>query len=307
MKFSNLIEIAGTRAVSRAKFLYPVARSVIGVSDSARLSKIARQKSPVFVVYSQGRVGSTAIYNALLKSDLGMPLFHLHTLSSSGADEMIANHRRKGQVVERNHLLSRKIARVFEELDPEADHSQRWKVLSIFRDPLAIMLSLKMKHATQDLRMFEEGSNSTADFDPMVSHVRASFEKDDPYNWEVARWMDTVLPSELGLDPFSEPFDHSKGYQIIQSGRFDLAILKFENMAKNFRACVEDLVGHEVPDLKLVYDNVHRDRQFDEAHKYLKENLKLPRAFCERMYSTPVSEKLYSEEDRLALIKKWSD
>ena len=306
MKSLKKIEIMGSRAVTALPFIYPAARSVVSLFDSLQLNRIQKGNVPLFLVYQQGRVGSTAVYNALARSDLDMPLFHIHTISDEGAERMKKQAIEDGRHIDRNIILSKKMARTFQSMPPPADAGQKWRVLTVFRDPIAIMLSLKIMHADEQMKVLGTNDAGEASYEILLNHIKSSFEADDPYNWEVAQWIDQILSKELDIDPFATDFDYSKGYAIAETEKVRLALLKFERMRDAFNPCVEDLVGHQVTGLELAHENVHRNRDFDEAHTYLKANLRLSEDFCNRIYSTRLMQRFYSDSERNALIERWT-
>ena len=305
MKSMKKLEVAGTRAIAKIPFAYSAARALIGVADTYQVNRIARNRTPVFLVYQQGRVGSTAAYNALARSDLDLPLFHLHSLSKARTEKLMEHTMAKRNRVNRNGLLSLKLGPVFDALTPTDDPAEKWKVLAIFRDPVSIMLSLRaMKYSGGENGPDPEaGSEETRQ--QLLAEMKASFEADDPSKWEVVRWFEDVLPEELGIDPFSDAFDHDKGYLIVENNKLRFAALKFEQMNDVFNDCIEELLGKKVGNLGIAHENIHRNKSFDQAHQVLKSELKLSGEFLDRLYSTRLMQHYYSDEERAAFTQRW--
>lgn len=305
MNALKLLEFAGTRALKRLPFLYSTAARGIGLVDSVSLAINEWNSKPLLLVYQQGRVASTSVYEALARSQSGLSVFHLHTISAQRADEIVARSRESGIRLDRNIILAKKVAQSLGRRRQRGRLSRPFKVVTIFREPVGIMLSLKMLNAQQSfadsLAMGSIPSPQEA-----LEQVKASLERDDPSGWAIGNWFEEVLQEELGVDVFSVPFDHKNGFTLIETKEFDLVLLKYEMLKTSFSPAITALLGNEPPGLELRYSNVHRNDPFDEAHAYIKENLRLSQEFCERAYSTRFMQHFYSEEERKQLFLRWT-
>lgn len=294
------LELLGTRLVASAPVVYPVARRLIGAVDRVRVARIGWSAEPAIIVYQQGRVGSTSVYNALLRSDLGLPVLHLHTLSAEEARRQIDAARADGGVAPRNVFLSRKLARVFEaDTAAEAAGGEKWRVLSIFRDPLAILVSLVMMDPKTGKRPGETN-------DAFVTRLADRLAGDDPTGYQILRWIGETLSAEVGIDPYAVPFDHAAGFTTYRAGNRRLVLLKFERMNEVFPDAVEALVDRVPAGLEMRHENIHRDRAKDDLAAHVRASLKLPRDYVERVYDTPFARHFYTEEERRAMIARWT-
>jgi len=299
------LEFAGTRALKRVPFLYSTATKGVGLFDSASLAINEWRSKPLLLVYQQGRVASTSVYEALARAQSGLSVFHLHTLSAQRADEVAARSKESGTRLDRNIILAKKVARSLDRRRQRGGLAQPFKVVTIFREPIGIMLSLKMMDAQQSFADISAMGTLPSPQDAL-EHVKASLERDDPSGWAIGNWFEEVLQEELSIDVFSTPFDHKNGFTLIGNNEFDLVLLKYEMLKTSLTPAITALLGQEPPGLELRYSNVHRNDPFDEIHAYIKENLRLSQEFCERAYSTRFMQHFYSDEEREQLCLRWT-
>lgn len=295
MSILKRIEFAGTRALKRAPFLYVAATRVIGMADSAVLSLAEMRGRPLLIVYQQGRVASTSVYEALVRARPGMPVFRLHTLSAERAQATVDRWYRKGGPVARNLILSGKVARSLERRRARGGSAPPLKIVTIFRDPIAVMLSLSFFRARQAMpELF--AAESDAAREEALAITRSTLEGDDPSGWETGRWLDEVLNAELGIDVYETPFDHRRGFSLRRSPDFDLALIKFERLGTALTEATGTLIGSDRPAPDLRRANIHRVREFTRTEDHIKRHLTLSGAFCDRAYSTRFMQHFYSGE-----------
>ena len=301
----RILEFLGVRLVVRMPITYRAGAFFIGVADSILLKVYERWKKSYVIVYQQGRVGSTSVYEALSKHQAQYPVFHLHTMSLSHATRLIEGKKKQNSKIDRNVILSKKVALSIRSGCERNLEPPRHKIITIVREPIGLMLSLIFMRGKTSLQEFLGVED---DLHGLKSAVlfKERLERDDPAQWMINRWFEEVLPSELGVDLLSRESIGGNGFGIFRSSRYDICVLKFERLNESFGDAMSEFLGLSMDHAKLEIANIHGDKKYHDLHRYLKGNLKLSSDFCRRAYSTPTMQHFYSEAEREVLIEKWS-
>lgn len=289
--------------INSGPLVYNLSRAVSSVIDGVQINKLVKSGTPFVLIYQQGRVASTSVYESMRSINLPYPIYHVHTLSIDRAQNEISKLKQQGGKVYRHLFVGEKLAREMKKLD-WSQQQEPWKVVSIFRDPIEIMLSLYFLNIENDPNgLLTKVENS--DKDSVVKYFENLFENSDPAGWEVCNWYDNIFLDEMGVDVYKFPFDKGKGYTVINTKQFDILLIRFEDINNAYRQGVATLFNLDATDLNLKHMNLHRNDKYNDMHKYVKKNLKLSRAFCEKVYSTKLMKHFYSPEHIQELTKKW--
>lgn len=293
------IELTITRALNgSSSTLYNVARWARCFIDKRLIDRHSTCNKPFTVIYQQGRVASTSVYESLCNVGLCNPIYHVHTLSATNAQKQIDAAKASKQKAFRHLYVGKMLSAAL--VTHKAQHEALpWKVISIVRDPLAIMISLHFLNIKADSNAFSSDAKALAHFESM-------FSQDDPTNWAICTWFDNVFLDELGVDVYQHPFNTEKGFSIIKEDKLDILILRFDDLNQAFKnGCAEFFAASEKL-FNLKHANVHKNTQYDERLSYIKKNLKVPRDFCNKVYSTKLMKHFYSPAQIEALTAKWA-
>lgn len=299
------LEFIGTRVITKAPALYNIANLAISAFDDAVLKTSEVKGTPLVLVYQQGRVGSTSVYEALSSGQNKFPVFHLHTLSFDRANSIIHERRLSKSRIDRNIFLAKKVAASIERRRLMGRDSAPHKLVVIFREPIGLMISLIFMHGEKNFLKNFDGNN-VSNYEKALSCIKGRLEADDPSGWAVNRWLEEILPSEIGIDPFFSDFDIHEGFGISRNKELDLCLLKFERLDTSFNKAVGSLLRIDMGHINLRHSNVHKNAKYDRLHQFVKENLELSVDFCRRAYDTRTMRHFYSEKEREALIAKWA-
>ena len=301
----KFVDFKATRWLANSSpSIYNIARWLRCFFDKIYIDWSIYKNKPFVLIYQQGRVASTSVYESVCAVNLPYPVFHVHTVSAQRAQKRIAMAKKNKTRVDRNLVVGRLVGEAIER-NKGKNGSEPWKVISIFRDPISIIMSLHFMNIDRHLQGVSTG-NGRIDKMAVMQHFERLFANDDPSGWAIVNWFDDVFLEELGVDVYSHQFEYKKGYTIINDLRFNILLLKFENLASAFKYGAAKLLNVESQRLNLLHSNIHRDRRYDEVHKYVKKNFKLSRSICEKVYSTKFMKHFYSEDEIEELIRKWS-
>jgi hypothetical protein len=114
------------------------------------------------------------------------------------------------------------------------------------------------------------------------------------------------LKGYLGINPLELPFDHQRGFQVMETRRGRLLLLRQENFDRLPEALAELLT---VPDIlfKIPRVNAAEDKKIAAAYKELAPALRFPREFVESVYSDPYATTFYTPKERQIFAARWSE
>lgn len=119
-------------------------------------------------------------------------------------------------------------------------------------------------------------------------------------------WMAHEIESYLGVNVMREGFDHKQGYQVMETKRGRLLVVRQENLD-----CLPQALGEllSVPaDLfKMVRVNVAAEKTIGRHYQELGRTLRFPKSFVERVYADPYAVTFYSPEERRKFVAQWSE
>jgi len=293
------IEFKITRNLTgSSSFIYNVARWVRCLIDKALINKVTLSNKPFIIIYQQGRVASTSIYESLYDSNLTFPIYHIHTISAVSAQKQITAAKLSNRKVFRHLYVGKMLSNALIKHKTRND-TVPWKVISIVRDPLAIMVSLHFLNAKKDSNIFSSNEST-------LKHFELLFSTNDPSKWAICTWFDDVFYDELGIDVYQHPFNTETGYTIIKEGKLDILLLRFDELSQAFKNGCSELFEVDKERFNLKHANVHKNTQYDERLSYVKKHLKIPREFCNKIYATKLAKHFYSPNQIEELTAKWA-
>jgi hypothetical protein len=302
MNLIKKLDQLSTRYITNSNALvYNAVRSVRCKLDKYKLSGYIDKKIPLTLVYQQGRVGSTSVYEALQSAQLGHPVYHVHTIDSDNASKQIYKQKIRKEKVYRNLFIGKYLG----DLISSGRKTQKWNIVCIFRDPIAVVMSLYFMNAKSS---FKGTLNDEGTIDPSLAmeHLRTLFENDDPNDWAVVNWFDTIFYHEVGVNVYDYKFDYDKGYVVIETEEYRIILLKLESLKEQFSAAMADFYNTDETKFALKVANVHRDQKQDEVHQIVKKDFELTQKNCQKVYQTKFVEHFYSPSEIELLAKKWT-
>jgi hypothetical protein len=262
----------------------------------------AHQNQPI-VVYQMGKVGSSSIVASLKALKLDRPVYHVHSLAPAG----IENGKRMYKRIFRNaqgtdfrragHLFASEYLR---KRMAGLRRGERWKIVSLVRDPVAINVSGFFQIVDHYVPRFSERYNAgSANIDDAIRAFLAEFDHE-----EVLTWFDVELKSTLGLDVFSQPFPKSEGYGIYRAEHAEALILRLEDINRCASEAFERFLDLEEFHLQTV--NVAEGKSYEAAYREFKKRIKLPNCYLEKIYGSRYAKHFYTDEEITAFRARWS-
>ncbi len=246
------------------------------------------------IVYQMGKVGSTSIYHALLNLNLDVPVYHSHRLSNLEAIE-----KRTRQEMDSTRNPPIKLADEFRLREIFLRHPKwRWAVISGVRDPITHTLSIffynHSAYFAERNALYARGEISLAQATELF------FQKLPIYGGD---WFQTQLEPVFGVDVYAQPFPHARGYDIYASARARVLVLRFEDLKRQFKPALQDLLGLE--QLELPHTNLSESQGYGELYRDFVRQVKLPRAWVDEMLSKRYAQHFYTQQELEASRARW--
>lgn len=196
--------------------------------------------TPDVLVYQPGKVGSTTLYQSLLKA--GINCIHVHRFWYDKMDIYVKENMKAA-------------------ID-ELKKKDELKIITAVRDPIARILSSFMQNYFRDIA--NEGISNLKD--GLIGFIknRVTCEFD---------WFDNNIKRNFGIDILEYDFDKSRGYGIIEEHNIKILILTMEKMNEN-----EDIIREfvDIPDFKLENYNVGEEKEYKWIYEGIKKNMLIP-------------------------------
>lgn len=277
--------------------------------DDRRFRRRVPPGGPPVVVFQMGSVGSSAVHGALEGRLGGRPLFHVHSLTDRGVERLERIYREharaRGATAVDDHLLASRYLRRRRRKRPE----ERWKVVTLTRDPVARNLSSFFNAYPllfPDLA-FDDGAGSDREARERMSRrpVEAlervfleRFEHERPL-----RWFDWELEPVTGVRVYERPFPKERGWDVYEGDRADVLLIRQEDLEARGPEALGRFLGVELR--RLGRRNTAGDKAYADAYRAFKERLRLPRSYEERMYGSRYARHFYREDEIARFRARW--
>jgi hypothetical protein len=271
------------------------------------------------IIFQSGKVGSLSVQKSLEEAckALGIPvavsygqdtrqeganaagqvvIYHTHALNHLDEREQFVRQIRENP--QDDLELIRKWRSLRQEIDDHPD--QRWNIINLVRDPVAIKVSALFQVLYQHIPDWEErlkaGRLSMADLDKLF------YGKEEFGFTRLDRWHDEQIKAIWGLDVFEVPFAREKGYQIYETGKVRLMILRLEDLNRVAGKAFEEFLG--LKDFKVVSTNVGEDKSYSALYNEFKKR-PLSVEYVEQGYQTRFARHFYSPEEIAVFRDRW--
>ncbi len=289
--------------------------------STARLYSLARLHlapagRPV-LVYTMGKVGSTAVAEYIESSGVGYTIYHLHwlvpeRLRLDEATFKTAVKKHRGTALERRlrpqyiwqgQYLSGRVQR-------PAPGGGKWKVITLIRDPVARNVSSFF----ENMELFEYDYVSKMQFgreEHLVAELMELFREKYIDGSEAAdvdadplTWFDEELKAVFDVDVFGKDFPVGQGFDIYDAPLADVLLIRLEDLGACIGAALERFLGLEAAGLQR--RNVGADKDYAPLYRRFLDTFKIPDAYLDRVYGSKVSRHFYTDEELAKFRSRWS-
>lgn len=245
-----------------------------------------RQRNSFFLVYTLGKVGSSTIYATLKRNLPGVPVHHVHFLSS----EYLEVRLPQANEYFRKHIaLGRRIL-----ADIDKHRGKRIKIITMVREPVQRDVSA----------MFQTWRGRFGDV-PFEAKTNAELIADlKGRNFHhTLTWFDDEFKAWTGIDIFTLPFDRERGFSIHRTERFDILVLKLEKLNDCYAAAMREFIGLDLSRLELA--NIGEEKLSRDKLKSLAAEIRFSPAELDAVYGSRYMQHFFTPEEISNYRAKW--
>ncbi len=174
--------------------------------------------------------------------------------------------------------------------------NKRWKIISLAREPIARNISSYFHFTVTNFPIWKK-THDTALF---IDYFKREHRK-----YSVFHWFDFEIVKFLGIDIYSKLFDYEAGYTIYSNEKFDLLIIRTEDIDHSAKKALEEFL--DINDLEIKTKNLGVDRSKESAHMYPKfiQEIKFSDEYLDEVYNSKYAQYFYTEDEINKFRKRW--
>lgn len=240
------------------------------------------------LVYTMSKVGTTSVALSLVEQGVH-PVFHMHYLRPENIiPRFIA--RIAGPHSQYTAPLAYRIYKEF------ILGQRKINVITAVREPLSRNISSFFQMGYRFFKSEQEFLNAS------FEELRELYFDVFPAN-EGESWFDFELSPALGVDVYSEPFDHKKGYALFENKNIRLLVLKIETDDLLKEIVVKRFLNLER--FKLNRKNDSSEKAYKNKYSFFKRNIVFSESYLDEVYGSRYVRHFYSPREIEAFRKRW--
>ena len=269
----------------------------------------ANQDNPPLLIYTMGKVGSTSITDSLSTLEHDYSIYHIHHLTDARLKQL-ESKRKVFFNSPRNRLIQKTWeAQYVADLLENNSYRNKWKVITLLRDPVARNISTFFQNTT--ISKLENGLfraesywyDFTIDFSlPDIGKLINCYFK--YFHHEVPlKFFDDEIKATFDIDVFSHPFNKDLGYTILQNKTAKLLLIRLESLNNCATSALHNFMGIE--DFKITKSNITIKKDYSNIYNLFKDTIEFPKSYLDTMYQSKFTRHFYTDEEISNLYGKW--
>ncbi len=279
------------------KLLYEWNTRRNGVKTLRSLDRLLQTQEPILLVHQMGRAGSMTTVNTLRHSGVSLPIFHTHWLNpasiqkrQSWVEHLPESHR---------PLNVRVGTRIANHLQQQGTDSRNWKLVSVFREPVARNVSVFFLSIDAFVDNFHQRyTKGELDNQQLLTIFLDKFPHHQPLEW-----FNDEVKAVFGIDILDHHAPKEQGYQIIHSDNVDLLLIKLEQLNACHQRAFQEFLGVEIPELQNTHITEHDPAK--PMYADFVRNTVFPKDYLDQMYTSDFAQHFYTEQEISGFRKKW--
>jgi hypothetical protein len=249
--------------------------------------------TPPVLVYTTPKVASTAVTAALQAA--GQTVFHVHMISAAGMRGLREAMRRRGLTrMKWDGLGLEDVGNALASELIEPRHPAR--IVSLVRDPVARNISFYFE--TLDVLWRTERAHERVRLERLLAEFPERFR-----HGRGVEWFDDEFKPVLGIDVYEHPFPHDKGYLRIDSGPYEVLIMRHDLDDRLKEKCLAELVGLDA--VTVTPKNVGARKPYADVYREFLRRVELPEDYVDRLLGSKYARHFYGPEELARLRAKW--
>ncbi len=241
-------------------------------------------RNNICIIYTMGKVGSSSVYHTLKEIMPYNDIFHVHFLSDYWLNEVLPHTNHTNQI-----QFSKDLVKYINQ-----KQHKRLKIISLVREPI----SRDISNIFQNPVDYVAGKN--IDNVTVEELIEKSEEKGHEYT---LNWFDSESKNFLNFDIYSLPFDINKGYKIYKTKKFDLLLIKLENLNECYQDAFNAFFNLKISSLKVV--NEGNTKATDKLAEKVKSKYKVKEETLSSIYRSKYVKHFYSDSEIEKFSSKW--
>jgi hypothetical protein len=252
----------------------------------------------LFIVYSDGKVGSTTLTVSLKNNFPNQFVFHIHRLTKEAILQTNQYYQQKyssysNSTVPDNVIQSQFLSKNL----PEFYVTKKIYFFSLVRDPVAALLSEYCENYP-----YEKMKTNFSEKEMTQKIIENVLEKlNSNALQQRLNWFDRELNTVLAMDIYAEEFDPLKGYHIYKDK--NLLILKLETLNNRITEAMQEFLG--VNHFILQKGNQAEVSNYSTIYQSVKQAVKLPLDTLNQIYASKYVQYFYSEVEIQQFKQRW--
>lgn len=237
------------------------------------------------VVYTMGKVGSSAVFRALERANLTG--FHIHYLEAKMLLEM-AHRRISVGTFPPGHVATSMAIR-----DRALKKPANWLFITMVREPISRNLSAFF----QNFDRYKTDVRDVNDADGVLEDFTRIYDQDIPLTW-----LDQELRDQLGIDVYAHPFPKDERFLYLSEHR--TLIFRDDCPDSVKRTVLSDLLKREIT---VERDNSGAGKKYGDLYAKVKQKASFSREFFDRMYGSKYARRFLTDEELEGFRAKFSE
>lgn len=251
----------------------------------------------VFIVYSDGKVGSTTLTGSLKKNFSHQFVFHIHRLTQQSILEAENYYKIRCQP---SKIPDNVIQSIF--LQNNLNHLYKSKEVyffSLVRDPVAALIS---EYCENYPYTKQKNTNSEDEISVQITKNILNLFESNKVDLRL-NWFEEELKKALDFDIYTEKFSSKKGYHIYRDR--NLLILKLESLNNCYNQSMKDFLG--LKDFTIEDGNKAESSIYSGIYKNVKKSIRFPDEILNKIYSSKYVQYFYEEEEIKNFKARWRE
>ena len=271
-----------------------IRKSILDALDTKKLEIKLFFSGTAIVVYQMAKVGSTTVYSTLKDKLLFTPVFHIHYLSHDAIRELEKSYIRQNKIpmhisrIRHGWFLRKKL---------DKSENINWKIITLVRDPIAREISIFFQHLD---RNFPDGISNSKIVEFLQKKI-ISFEESTDH---ACMWFDKELKENFGINIYDFNFDKKKGYSIVKKQGIEVLVIRLEDLDGCINSAFAEFFNFRKP-IKLESKNIGKNKKYSQQYTEVLNDISIPKAVCEKIYSSKYSRHFYDNDMLDKFIKRW--
>lgn len=269
------------------------------------------------LVFTMGKVASTAIYNALKARLTDRSVFQLHWLTAGRLAADDAQYLAAARA-HRNTPLERRFRPryVWEgqylsgRLNEATERGVRHDVVTLVRDPVARNVSAFFQNLLLFFNFDHERELQTRPVAEVAADMRRlyldHYVQGQPrilHDGDPLTWLDDELKAVFGIDVYSVPFPKSEGFRLYESAEARVLLLRVEDLKRSAAPAFKAFL--DLDDFTLPRSNAAQDKDYAALYAAFLEGISFPADYLERMYGSKMARHFYTADELARFRAQW--